>query len=113
MSVSNTAQDRVIAILKAQHSALVAGDVATLTSLPEALDRAMRSLGASSPDLPGLATIRTMAARNAALVQAARRGVAQARSQVTGTADAPLTTYDRNGQRRSDPSGRSRVLTRR
>jgi len=113
MTGSNTAPDRVIAILKAQHAALVSGDIATLTRMPDALDRAMRRLGAASPDMSVLATIRTMAARNAALVQAARRGVAQARSQVTGTAHAPLTTYDRNGHRRSDPAGCGRVLTRR
>ncbi|PWK59788.1 hypothetical protein [Roseicyclus mahoneyensis] len=99
------------ALLTTQHEALLAGDLDQLARMPHKLEQALQSL--SRQDLPeqGLARVATLAARNARLIVAAQRGLAQARDLRPSAPGAPLSTYDALG-RQSPPAVSGRLLSR-
>lgn len=106
--------DRELGRLLAEtRRALVAGDLEALPALGAALEAALGAAGAPPrADAQRLRELREAAARNLALLAAARRGVTTARrhfEEISGLA-APAT-YDASGRRAALPpplSGRLR-----
>jgi hypothetical protein len=102
----------ILRLLKAQRSALLAGELAALAGMEAQLDRGLRRLAAARVPHEELARIRDGAARNARLLEAARAGLRTARGRIADRAGARLATYDAAGQRQTGgPAGT--VLSRR
>jgi hypothetical protein len=105
--------DRLRHLLDRQREALVSGDLTALEALPDGMQDAV-ARAARLPALhPDIRALRAAAARNAELIEAARRGVSRAIAKVRGTSDMPLTTYTAHGRQVPSGSDASRVLARR
>lgn len=99
---------RVATLLEAQSRALLDGDIARLAAMLEDLDRALEMLMQSPPPRQDLARLSIRAARNAELVRAAQKGLAQIFDRRSGRDAAPLTTYDNAGRCAAHlPAGRT------
>jgi len=111
-----TRTDRALAavetLLERQRQALLAGDLASLTHVPDKLAAALRDLDLHPPTAPVLARLQAAASHNARLLVAAHRGIAQARARLDGDRAAALTTYDAMGHKTPAAPG-ARVLSRR
>jgi hypothetical protein len=108
MTPSSRSVARLRTLLEAQGRALLDGDLAALADMPEHLDRALGRLMQDPPSPPDLARLATFAARNAELIRAAQRGIAQIRDRRIGPGATPLTTYDNAGRSaQSAPVGRT------
>ncbi|MDG4649245.1 hypothetical protein P6F26_12385 [Roseibacterium sp. SDUM158017] len=99
-------------LMHEQRAALRAGRLEDLGRLVPRFERALRDLG------PGvgqhaLARLRSLAAENAALLIAARAGLARARDRRDGAAAASLSTYDARGRSASTAPTGGRILSRR
>lgn len=101
------------ALLDAQRRALVEGDFAALVRLAPELERAFLRLSGQSGDVAGLGALRDAASRNAVLLRAAERGLAQARQMIGPKQRATLSTYDARGGLQSAAPGAGRTLARR
>jgi len=102
----------VESLLDDQRAALLAGDLASLSLMPDRLERALQRLAGHRPPPAATARLAQVAQRNAALLQAASRGVAQTSARLTATRAGSLTTYDATGRRAAAPNA-GRVLSRR
>lgn len=103
--------NEMLALLSEESRVLTSGDYAALPDLvarKEALEQALRS--APEPDGDTLAVIAEAVARNAALIEAARRGIEQARVQIREIrAGMTQATYGRTGDRTSLTRSPSRI----
>jgi hypothetical protein len=103
--------DSLGALLDEQRAALRTGRLEDLVGLLPRLERAVAALG---PGLGAeeLARLRGAAAANAALLVAARDGLARARALREGAGAAVLATYDAAG-RKAPSASAGRTLARR
>jgi hypothetical protein len=110
-----TRPDRSLATLEAllttQHEALLAGDLDQLARMPHKLEQALHGLAGQQPAKQGLAKVAALAARNARLIEAAQRGIAQARDLRPAASGTRLSTYDALG-RQTLPAVTGRLLSR-
>lgn len=104
--------DEMLDLLEQEEAALLQGHLDTLARLApekERLTKALLALPPSGADTQ-LTRMRQSAARNAALLAAARRGIAAARNRLRQLAEGPtLNTYDQRGQRQSLTPGARHV----
>ncbi|HEX9858186.1 MAG TPA: hypothetical protein VGA75_07500 [Paracoccaceae bacterium] len=100
-------------LLDGMHRTLLAGDLAPLALLGADIDRLLARMEGVA-DRPQADRLRRKAARNAACLQAAARGVraAQRRIAEIQAARLGLATYDGRGKRQDLPQGAGQ-LTRR
>lgn len=113
MTGAQAAIRRVSDLMDAQRAALLTGDLTALARLAEDLDRALRTLAQSEPPAAQLARLRDAAARNAQMLAAARRGVAQVRSLLHPEAPVALTTYGADGRQQPAAARPGTLLGRR
>jgi hypothetical protein len=84
-------------LLDHAHDALIAGDLAALGPLAEAMEKVQ---GWSDLDRPTAERLRRKADRNGQMLQAAARGVRAAQRRLAEISAEPgLTTYDARGRR--------------
>jgi hypothetical protein len=106
------ALDALKRLLQDQRAALREGRLQDLAAMVPRMERALNALPADG-DPSAQAGVRRMAAENAALLEAAVQGVAQARSMRAGAAQVQLTTYDATGRKSAQAPGIGRTLSRR
>lgn len=99
MTRSDRSVARVHALLDLQRQALFTGDLTALSDLPDQLDTALHQLARDPPPAAQMAALRSLAARNADLLLAAQRGIAQIRERNAITPPSGLATYDAAGRR--------------
>jgi hypothetical protein len=104
---------RVSELMEAQRDALLTGDLTALARLADDLDRALHALARSEPPAAQLARLRATATRNAQMITAARRGVAQVRTLLHPAAPVALTTYGADGRQQSTAAQPGTLLGRR
>lgn len=102
---------RTVALLEDQGRALLSGDLRALSDMPAQLEQALAILGLNPPPRADLARIVDLARKNAALIGAAQKGLAQVRSLRTSREGHGLTTYGPEGRRHA-PSSMGRTLAR-
>lgn len=108
MTSTSRSVARVRTLLEAQGRALLDGDLAMLAGMPEDLDHALDKMMQAPAARSDLVRLAVLAARNAELIRAAQRGIAQVRDRQSGPGAPHLTTYDNTGRRaRSAPVGRT------
>lgn len=98
-------------LLDQTHAALITGDLATLTALAPKVEAAADDF---PRDRAAADRLRRKAERNAALLQAAGRGIRAAHARLAEITQGPvLTTYDARGRRATvapiDPGAARRV----
>ncbi|MFW5655903.1 MAG: hypothetical protein ACOCYW_09735 [Roseicyclus sp.] len=98
-------------LLQTQRAALREGRLKDLAAMVPHMERALAALP-SRIDPSAQADLRKLAAENAALLQAASQGVAQARALRAGAAQVQLSTYDAAGRKSAHPPGMGRTLSR-
>jgi len=90
-------------MLDQEHDALLAGNLQGVLELSAQKEKLLRRLAGDSAGMnaAGVAVVKDKAARNAALLGAARRGVAAARDrlQQIKTGGTVLNTYNKHGER--------------
>ncbi len=104
----NAATEAICAELDGVYAALRAGRIEGLSAMAVRLEAGLASL--ADPGAEALATIRHRAARNAACLAAAGRGVRAARRRIAEirAIEAGCVTYDMHGRR--DEAGASEGL---
>ena len=90
---------------------MLAGDLARLTEMPDALEAALTLLQREPSEAADLAGLAALAARNAELIRAAQGGLAILRDRAGRPEAATLSTYDAGG-RRAAPVTPGRTLSR-
>lgn len=105
--------DRLRHLLDRQRDALVSGDLGALEALPDGIQDAVAQAARLPALHPDIRSLHAAAARNAQLIEAARRGVSRAIAKVRGTSDVPLTTYTAHGRQIPSGSDAARLLARR
>jgi hypothetical protein len=98
MTSASRSVARAQSLLEGQGRALLNGDLAALAEMPEQLDRALQMLMQDPPPSADLVRLATLAARNAELIRAAQRGIAQTRDRRSASGVSALTTYDNAGR---------------
>lgn len=89
-------------LLDQAHAALLAGDLAALGRIAPEVEAAAAQV---PRDRAAAERLQRKAERNAALLQAATRGLRAAQSRLLQIAEGPvLTTYDAQGRRATVPS---------
>jgi hypothetical protein len=108
----SAALDRLSTALDRMHLYLATGNLEGLAGAAEALEAELASLQPS--DMPALEALRPKAARNARCLEAAARGVRDARRRLAEirAIGAGLGTYDVNGQRDATPLHPTRLTQR-
>ena len=94
------------ALLDAERSALLSGDLEALGPLLRRKEALMDALAARPTGSASLAALDTALARNARLFEAALAGLREgrARAETLRAAGAGFATYDRDGRTRSAPA---------
>jgi hypothetical protein len=92
------AADTVSELLQQQHDALLTGDLKILGRMAPVLERAFERLRRDGGGMEDVARIRSVAARNARLLLAARSGIAAARGHLQSARSSELTTYGADGR---------------
>jgi len=98
--------------LDAQRLALLHGDYTALEGLGQRLEKDVDALRPDDLRAEDLHRLHAASRRNESLLEAAKEGVAQARSLMQMSDRAELSTYGRDGQRSSVVS-RGKTLSRR
>ncbi len=87
-------------LLERERKAILRGDFDALRRLTPEKERLITQAAADRPDADRLASLRQMAARNHALLDAAAQGIRSVANDLGGNNASPeLETYDREGQR--------------
>jgi flagellar biosynthesis/type III secretory pathway chaperone len=103
--------EKITELLDEEYRLLTRADYAALPELTERKERLARQLRElPGPDRAALATLAKAVARNAELIEAARRGIEQARVQIRDIREGMTqTTYCRSGVRRPLSRNPSRI----
>jgi hypothetical protein len=115
MPVHDEGPDGAIADLLAEvGEATLRADFAALDRLGDALEAKIEGLPAQWPDPLALARVRELAGRNRALLDAARRGMMDARNRIAEVerVNAGVVTYAPDGRREIEATGAPRTIRR-
>lgn len=104
--------EEIAAILSDQRKALGSGDVRALADLAPRLEKALARV-LPTADRTRLASLRRLAAENAALLRAASDGVAAVRDLRKASSAPQLSTYTASGHLSRPVPGAGRTLSRR